>query len=74
MDPRNTADDPNRIRDEGNPTSTAELVEIIQLSNILGRQTKVGKPCDDYGSGWGPKGADYSTIIIVIVIHNGRNE
>lgn len=55
--------DPNPIIDEGNPTSTAGVLSIIKLCEILQRDVNLDAPKAQYSRGWGPNSTDPSTII-----------
>lgn len=50
--------DPNTIVEKGNPTSTAGILAIIRLCEILNREVRMDKAREHYQRGWGPEAAD----------------
>lgn len=50
--------DPNPIIDEGNPTSTAGILSVVKLCDILGREMSLEMPRARYLRGWGPNSSD----------------
>lgn len=53
---------PEPIIDEGNPTSTAGILSIVNLCDILGRELVLDAPRARYMRGWGPNGTAASEI------------
>lgn len=62
-------EDPNPIIDEGNPTSTAGILAVVKLCDILNREVHLEDARAKYSRGWGPNSSDASCIVASWTLH-----